>query len=422
MKKVFILLVFGFVQAMIGLDTGEKLFVHTMGVYVPLSARVSTILYNLAEPYVVEDVMNNDNSLPLFTCFPGLKKKIVYISLGTFPTPIQRMQSLESILGCNTTLYVKRDDLAGALYNNKYAFGGNKIRKLEFLLADAKANGAKTILTYGCIGSNHVVATASACQQLGLRCMALLIPQPVTDTVKRNMFLMHEYNVEMILSPDRLIRDAQTISIFVQNKYNYGDMPYFIPTGGSCPVGVIGFVNAVFELKNQIEQGLLPEPDYIYVAAGSVGTCSGLMLGCKAANLKTKIVPIAIEPDDNHNPLYKKIISLFKEANALLHNADDQFPLFDIDESEAYPVLDFAGPDYGESIKEGDEATFLFDQSEKIVLDPTYTAKTGAALLEHIRSKQLQGKIVLYWHTFCGHVHSKNGDYKKLPVAFHHFF
>ena len=157
------------------------------------------------------------------------------------------------------------------------------------------------------------------------------------------MLLMHENNVEMILNPNREIRGMQTICSFVQNKYTYGGMPYFIPTGGSCPLGIIGFVNAAFELKEQIECGIMLEPDYIYVATGSCGTLTGLILGVRAAGLKTKVIGIAVEPDELVNTFAKNTTKLLRETNELLHAKDDSFALFDWHEEDVQVDLNFGG-------------------------------------------------------------------------------
>ncbi len=315
---------------------------------------------------------------PLFSAYPLLSKSLPCIELGDLPTPINQLANVESFFHNRVRLYQKNDGLTGQIENSIRSFGGNKIRKLEFLLADAQAHGAQSVMTYGCIGSNHVVATAVSAKKLGMRCIAQLSPQDVTPVVKRNMLLMGEHDTRMMLNPNREVRSMQTICSCVQNSYDNGDIPYFIPTGGSCPIGIIGFVNAAFELKKQIKKGDMPEPDYIYVATGSCGTLVGLMLGARAAGLKSKIIGIAVEPNDPSNSFVTQVLSLLKKTNELLHEKDPDFPLFAWRTEDISLRLTFGGPDYGVVTPEALQAIDLFQEKEGIRLDTTYTSK-GAA-------------------------------------------
>ena len=360
-------------------------------------------------------------NIVLYEAYPNLKETLPHVSLADLPTPVARLSCLESHGKGHVELYVKRDDVTGRLKDDKRSFGGNKIRKQEFLLADALSLGAKSVITYGAIGSNHVVATAVSCKSVGLRCAAMLIPQDIEDIVKRNLLLMHKYDVEMTLNPDLETRHMQTICSFVQNKYKRGDMPYFIPTGGSCPIGIIGFVNAAFELRAQIEQGLLPEPDYIYVAMGSVGTMVGLMLGVRAARLKSKVVGVAVEPE-NPRTFGKHIVNLLNKTNALLHEKDDSFPLFAWSENDLNRRFEFSGPDYGVVTKEAVRAIDVMKKTEGIQLDTTYTGKAFSGMLHDLESGALNGKKVLFWNTFCSDAQPVDFDYKGLPIEFHCYF
>ena len=358
----------------------------------------------------------------LYRFYPKLKTTLPYITLGDLPTPIMRIKQLEAQIGNTAEIYVKRDDLTGRIKDGQRSFGGNKIRKLEFLLADACLLGAKSVMTYGAIGSNHVVATAVTCKAVGLRCIAMLTPQAVADIVKRNLLLMHKYDVDMSLNPNGEIRHLQTICSYVQNKYKNGNMPYFIPTGGSCPTGIVGFVNAAFELRDQIEQGLLPEPDYIYVATGSVGTTVGLLLGVRAAGLRSKVIGIAVQPDDVNDPLINHIVRLLNETNLFLCQKDSNFPLFSWSEQDVQLRFDFSGPAYGQVTKEAMRAIDVMKQTSGLQLDTTYTGKAFAGLLHDLESGVLKDKTVLFWNTFCSDVELADIDYKVLPVEFQRYF
>lgn len=348
------------------------------------------------------------SQLPLFKAYPDLQINLSHVSLGDFPTPIIRLQKLENTLSCRTSLYIKRDDLTGMKHLDMRLFGGNKVRKLEFLLADAKRNGARGVFTYGCVGSNHVAATSEYCKQLGLACKALLKSQPASWVVQRNLLLMHEYGAEILFFDTNMERTYHGIEL-----RHAGSQWYEIPTGGSSPLGIIGYVNAVFELRDQIRAGLMPEPHYIYVAAGSLGTITGLLLGIKAANLSTKVIGIAVEPDIKIN----QIRTLFNRANIILMQNDPTFPCCDIQNSDIHVRFDFSGPAYGESTKEAGSAITRMNEVEHIILDPTYTGKAFAALLHDVENGCLDERVVLFWNTFCSYAQPKCADISRLPRA-----
>lgn len=361
--------------------------------------------------------------LPLFKHYPVFGEKLAPISLGIFPTPVQQLVHMGDTLGC-AQLYIKRDDMSGGVdRNGQRLFGGNKVRKLEFLLSDALNNGAKSVLTLGCAGSNHVVATAAYAQHLGLRCIIPLKPQPNAHVVRRNLLLMHHYGAELSLSPDSSARDEKTIRSFFSSKHTFGDYPYFIPTGGSCPKGVVGFVNAALELKEQIDQHVLPEPDRIYVPAGSFGTAAGLLLGIKAANMKTKLVAVCVEPEETPGCAVREIKRLFVKTNQLLSSLDDSFPQYDYTSEDITIEYDFAGDEYGLFTQEGINAIKQLRMVEGINLDGTYSGKAFAALIHDMRKHS--NEVILFWHTFCGdnfdHIIGQS-NYHLLPPEFHHYF
>jgi 1-aminocyclopropane-1-carboxylate deaminase/D-cysteine desulfhydrase-like pyridoxal-dependent ACC family enzyme len=219
--------------------------------------------------------------IPLFEQYPLLEEKLSYISLGELPTPVQKLEKLGAELGIKQ-LFIKRDDLSGRVY------GGNKVRKLEFILGDVLQAGAKEVMAFGGAGSNHALATAIYARQVGLKCISMLIPQPNTRYVRRNLLMSLYSGAELHLCGSEfesvtnmpLVRMA-TLYQLIGHRLKNGYLPERIPPGGSSPVGVTGFVNAALELKKQIMNGEMPEPDYIYVASGTMGTANGLTLGLK---------------------------------------------------------------------------------------------------------------------------------------------
>ena len=407
----------------LNLFSQNSYFVQTLSQCVPLSDTLKHALETCAT-HCKSKSMHHDwfYDRPLFSDYPSLSKSLPCIELADLPTPISQLTNVESYYNKSCKLFIKDDGLTGQIENGVRSFGGNKIRKLEFLLADARAHGAQSVMTYGCIGSNHVVATAVSSKKLGLRCIAQLSPQDVTHVVKRNMLLMGEHDTTMILNPHREIRSMQTICSYVQNIYKNGDIPYFIPTGGSCPIGIIGFVNAAFELKEQIKNGDMPEPDYIYVATGSCGTLVGLMLGARTAGLKSKIIGIAVEPNDPRNSFTTQVLSLLKQTNKLLHEKDPAFPLFEWHPKDVTIHLNFGGPDYGVITPEALQAIDFFQKKEGIGLDTTYTGKAAAGMLADIASGMLDNSVVLFWHTFCADVPEPQIEASMLSKPFHQFF
>lgn len=380
----------------------EALFIRQLSKCVPVSNAVARMLRRVAISHSFR-LINKSRRMnrSLFSEFPKLQDKVQYCLLANLPTPINRLQLLEQALDVNCRLYLKDDGQTGMKQDGVRDFGGNKMRKLEFLLGDAIFHGAQSVMTFGCTGSNHVVATGAACKKMGLECYGMLKPQPITDIALRNRKLMDVYGIQTFESATHQEREKKAIGVFIQKKQETGHMPYVIPTGGSCPIGAIGFVNAAFELKEQIENGIIPKPDHIYLAVNSCGTIAGLLLGLKAAGLEIKVHGIVVEPDNAENPFVRKIVALAKETNELLHLYDNQFPLFSWRDEEIDLAYEFTGPEYGVEIPAACRAKQLLFSTEKIELDPTYTAKAFAGLLKDVQESIQDDAVVLFWNTFC---------------------
>lgn len=358
--------------------------------------------------------------LPLFKKFPALKQKLPHVSLGSFPTPIIKLDRLGAVYHM-PHLYLKNDGMSGVMIDGKRLPGGNKVRKLEFLLADAMAKKAHTIMTVGDAGSNHALATVIYSRMLGLPCEILLAPQIPTKYAQRNLLLDLYFRAKIHYFPSEDVRE------YAINAVSDIDGVYYIPSGGSNAVGSLGFVNAAFELKEQIAAGFMPEPDYIYVTLGSVGTVAGLMLGLKAAGLKSIVVPVRVVIEKEPGQRAKRAATFFYEANALLHGLDTSFPLFAMSELEidAMTRHEFVGADYAYITPEDVHAIKELLAYEGIKLEGTYTGKTFAALLHDAQHKDLSNKVVLFWDTFSAGDFAdliKDIDYKKLPKDLHRYF
>jgi len=358
--------------------------------------------------------------IPLFEHHQLLAHKLPYVSLGDFPTPVQKLDQLGRQIGLDS-LFVKRDDLSGKVY------GGNKIRKLEFILGDALRARVKEVLTFGAAGSNHALATAIYARQLGLKSISMLVPQPNAHYVRRNLLVSYHCGTELHQYPNtRFIKQFAALAVLYQllrHRLNRGRFPKVIPIGGSSPLGVLGFVNAAFELKEQILRGEIPEPDYIYVASGSMGTAAGLMLGFRAINSKTRVVAVRVNSDNFVNA--KGMANLINKTNSLLSSLDPSFPRLEFSEHDIDIRHSFYGKHYAHFTEEGMEAVALMEKYGGIKLEGTYTGKAFAALIDDGKKSSLGDKVLLFWNTYNSLDFSKTIatiDYHQLPRCFHCYF
>jgi 1-aminocyclopropane-1-carboxylate deaminase/D-cysteine desulfhydrase-like pyridoxal-dependent ACC family enzyme len=295
--------------------------------------------------------------------------------LGRYPTPVQRIDAL-SAKDCD--LWVKRDDLTQEVY------GGNKVRKLEHLLADAIAHGARRVVTIGAVGSHHVLATTHFGRLAGLEVEAVLVPQARTP---------HVLDV---------LRADVALGLHAFPASSWGKVPWvvawrmacgarFIPLGGSSVLGSMGYVTAARELAAQVRDGVLPEPDVCVVALGSGGTAAGLAAGFEAEGLSTRIVGVCVSP-----PAWvlRGIARRLARACARrlgMRRARSQIA------ARLSADARFIGDGYGRSIDAGVAATRIASDAAGLALDPTYTAKAFASALWHVRARR--GRHILYWHT-----------------------
>ncbi|KKP22562.1 MAG: 1-aminocyclopropane-1-carboxylate deaminase [candidate division TM6 bacterium GW2011_GWF2_28_16] len=340
------------------------------------------------------------SQIPLFKYYPELNNKLSHVTLGQYPTSIINAQNLAKNLNIKN-LYIKDD----GYIDSRNIPTGNKMRKLEFLLADAINKNYKTICTVGGAGSNHALETLVLAKSLGLDVVLMLDDQLSTSSVIRNLKLMVNYGAK-ILYIDPIYDTSEKIENYVKDfcdKNNY----YFIPVGGSNEIGCMGFVNAAFELKEQLKVLNMQEPDIIYVTLGSAGTAAGLIVGAKLAGLKSKIIPVRI----SMTPEYKSNIlcELINKINIYIKNLGNNFIITQASvENNQVKYLDldieikhdFAGPEYAFITQQAASAVNLLNNFENIKLESTYTGKTLAALVNDANNNLLKDKNVLFWNTF----------------------
>jgi len=302
------------------------------------------------------------------------------VPLLSAPTPVEELSRLRAILGGGPRLLVKRDDAIG------FAFGGNKVRKLALVAADARARGADTLITCGGVQSNHARVTAAAAAKLGLRCV-LIVNGARPARPSANALLDDLLGAEVRYVPSRDAR-AAAMEEAADEVCRSGRTPYVIPLGASTPLGAAGYVNAVFELLDQI-----PAPDVILHASSSGGTQAGLVAGCALADVPTQV--IGVSADESAPALQQEIRHIMAGLPQLLE-CDDK-----ILRDAAVTVDDgFVGEGYGIPTALSQEATELTARSEAIFLDPTYTSKAMAGLVARVRRGDFaDSHTVLFWHT-----------------------
>ena len=350
---------------------------------------------------------------PLFEHYPQLTGKLPFIELGNLPTPVEPLTGLAEEIGVKD-LWTKRDDISAPVY------GGNKVRKLEFLLADALERGCTTILTFGGLGSNHALATSVNCQRLGLQCVAILTPEPVTTAVRHTLRYHQRLGTRLELArrytdargtADRLIAEIGSTKV------------YEVPFGGSSWVGATGFVNAGLELAEQVAAGEMAVPDTAYLGCGTAGSAAGLALGLQLVGLTTRIEAIQVTPESVQPArLYEQ---LFVETGQQLHARDHTIRLENLTTTIANVRKDQLGEGYAIPTQAAIEAAQLMQQSEGMPSSLTYTGKTMAALIADARAGHLAGKRILFWNTFNSHPYPDLPDddsWRKLPKEFHALF
>ena len=295
----------------------------------------------------------------LFEKYQNLESTIPWIKLAPLRTPVKQLKNLEQKVGINS-LWVKCDNLTSPLY------GGNKVRQLEFMLGDALEKGSKEVVTTGGIGSHFSIANAIFCNELKLKPISILMDQSVTPQVRDNLLLNLHFKNE----------------IYYGRRYvPEGENTYFTTKGEAISLGTLGLLNGVLELKNQINNGEMPEPDYIFVACGSSSTASGITIGANITDLKPEIH--FVQTSLIKAPMINTLKKLIKRTWKLLIKKGASIP----PESYKYlfpEPLHFGG-EYGTPTLECLETMKLIKETENIILEPTYTAKTFAALLDFIR-------------------------------------
>jgi D-cysteine desulfhydrase family pyridoxal phosphate-dependent enzyme len=315
--------------------------------------------------------------------------------LATLPTPLQTAERLRLALGGPTrcpTILIKRDDLTGL------ALGGNKARKLEFLIADARARDATVVITTGAAQSNHARMTAAAARAAGLDIVLVLTADQASPPMQGNLLLDRIFGATIHYIPppaDPMLAtnpaEEQKVADVVADLEARGQRPYVVPIGGSSGVGVLGYATGSSEIVDQLRAGN-HRPTRLYYASGSRGTQAGLVLGAKLAAAPYQPYGVAVSGGESFKR--ERALRIANEAAVLLNVTTR------ITDSDLFTDQNHIGAGYGIATEECVSAIRLVAEQEGILLDPTYTAKAMACLIHHVRTGQLDpASSVVFLHT-----------------------
>jgi 1-aminocyclopropane-1-carboxylate deaminase/D-cysteine desulfhydrase-like pyridoxal-dependent ACC family enzyme len=314
-------------------------------------------------------------ALDVLAAFPSL-------SLGHYPTPVEDATALRDALACEPRLLLKRDDAIS------FGFGGNKVRKIEMVAARAQADGADTLITTGGVQSNHCRVTAAAAAKLGMRCLIVANGTP-PERLSGNALLDTMFGAEIRYVATREQR-APAMEAEAARIRAVGGSPCVIPLGASTPLGALGFVKAIGELKAQLSS----PPDFIFHSSSSGGTQAGLVAGCTLHGWETRV--IGISADETVEGLQSTVTAIIQGMGALLETDGHA-----LSSARAIEADDrFVGDGYGVPSDASREAQTLLARNEALVVDHTYTAKALAGMIGWIREGRVPATAtVVFWHT-----------------------
>jgi D-cysteine desulfhydrase len=313
---------------------------------------------------------------------------------GCYPTPIEELPRLREALAQTTRraprLFIKRDDYTGP------GFGGNKVRKLEYVLAQAVADGAEVAITIGGEKSNHARVTAALCARLGLRCILVLNAGSSSSTLKpASVYIDEMLGAEIHRVGSREAR-AVTMKAIAESLRREGRRVVEVPLGASVPLGALGYVRAIEETAAQLA-AMDTRVDYIFHASSSGGTQAGITAGCQLCGPSSGLTDtrvIGVSPDDPAVSISAEVARIIVGIGELLGLPAGAL------RGEVTVLDEFIGPGYGLDSPESVAALKLLAREEGIFLDPSYTSKAMAALIDWVqRGKLTEQDTVLFWHT-----------------------
>lgn len=317
--------------------------------------------------------------------YPRLAARLPKATLADLPTPVGTKR-LSTAAGMRE-ISIKYDNLTAGLY------GGNKVRKLEYLLRRALDRGAARVATFGTVASNHALATTLYAGSLGLPCTCLLSHQTRTPACAEKLGQHLAHGTELVY-----LGGPRSARVKVMRECLQGRHTWAIPAGGSSWLGTVGFVNAGLELAEQVNSGVIDAPDRVYVANGTMATAAGLALGLALAGLGAEVQAIRVTHVFVSNP--DAMGRLIAKTALLMHRFDPAIPARLADRVRLRIRDEFFGGGYAHTTPAADRAVAVARDELGLELETTYTGKALAALLDDLGRPELAGQTMLFWNTF----------------------
>lgn len=335
------------------------------------------------------------------------------LRLASLPTALEPAWQLGSAIGA-PALLTKRDDIAGPVY------GGNKVRKLEYLLGDARQRGCDSVITFGAAGSNHALATAIYAKQAGLDCYAVLTDQVQTPWVCNTLRWHALLGTRLSHAPGYLETQAESARLRAAHPSGPHRL-YEVPWGGSSALGCLGFVDAAAELSAQLAAAGVNGKLRVYLPCGTMGSVAGLLAGLRMARIDATVVSVKVVPQNVVDA--SAVLRLATAVEALL----PAWPVVRAEKVYAHLEFraEFAGDGYALATAESLEAVAMARDLQGFKLDTTYSGKALACLIADARSGRLAGCTPIFWQTWNSQPYPaglERADLTHLPAEFQKFF
>ena len=346
----------------------------------------------------------------LAKAYPVLAANLPKAAFASLPTPVSATR-FELATG-QYTVQVKHDDQSHPVY------GGNKIRKLEYIFQRAVDRNAKRVATFGSVGSNHALATAIIAKQLGLGCTCFLAHQKRTPNIAATLNMHVELGTEIVRYGGSVNR-LEVCRRYLQNRH-----VWVIPLGGSCWLGAVGFVNAGLELGAQIDAGEAQLPERIYIANGTMGSSAGLSLGLALAGLPTEVHAVRVASNPFVTPVALK--RLMQKTVVLLNRLDKSFPADLVERTRLRWRDDFFAGGYATVDDATRHAVEVAHEKLGLALETTYTGKAMAAMLHDMQADNYDAGRYLFWNTYNSRPLAVAADRpaspQNIPAEFMRYF
>jgi len=343
--------------------------------------------------------------------FPALGERLPRTQLANLPTPV-REASVQLDSG-SRDLSVKCDDLTGIIY------GGNKVRKLEYIFPRAAEKKCQRLATFGAVGSNSALATALYAREAGFDCSCFLMHQTRTAQIPATLNMHIKNETELIRYGGPYRKRVQTL-----RDHLWGRKAWVIPMGGSSWRGTVGFVAAGLELAEQIANGEISKPDRIYVGTGTMGTAIGMALGLAIAELDTEVHAVRASVTEITNDRLMRNLS--EKTVTMMRRLDDSVPADLASRTNIRLRNSFFGEGYAQATPEAENAIVFAKEQLDICLESTYTGKAMAALLADLQEPETEALNILFWNTYYAMPVTVPTDHaldeKALPEEFLRYF